>query len=70
MTFCYTHGSVSCAAIPREASSCSNWEQMQTHNWTMYREWDALKQDFLNGMAPWSPSIRVSGGSVDQMKRL
>lgn len=25
-----------------EASPCSRWEQIQTHNWKMFREWEIV----------------------------
>ena len=35
MTFFYTQRPESCSAIFRKVSFCSEWEQIQTHNWTL-----------------------------------
>ena len=50
MTFCYTHRSVPCSAMIREASSCNSWEQTETHS-----------QIYTESRTPWNTQVFPSG---------
>lgn len=63
MAFCYTHRSVLCSDITREAFSCSSKEQIESHRQTLGREGEILK---LNRMSASNPSLRSSGNPVEK----
>lgn len=67
----HTHGPGPCPVISAEASSCSRWEQIETHSQTPCRESETLGYSALNRMSPSDPSLQGSGNSVeDEVKRI
>ena len=68
MTFRYTHRSVPCSAIIREASPFSRWEQRQRPTARHYPEskipWNT--QATLNGMSPSNSSPQGSGNPAEE----
>lgn len=58
-TFCYTHWSVPCPAIIRDAFSCSRWEQIHRATARQCREWEILEYFILNRMSPSNHSPQV-----------
>jgi hypothetical protein len=63
---CYTHRSVPCSAIIREASSCSRWQQIQRCIARLYAESERLWNAQLNWMSLANLSSQGSGNPIGE----